>query len=232
LWCAPWPNWPRTWFSKARSLEADLEKILPHELGDIIRGHDALICCAGHVTAGERFVGLLDNIIEAIERIEEPLRPRCWFIGGAAALQIGDSSYRGIDLPKVRDIYWPHGVNLERLSRSTLAWSLLCPGPMIDKAPIGIERMRLSTDKLPVDIPGFARLLAKPLLLPFLAARTPEMIIPYEDAAMLMLTHLQKDDEFVRRRVGIGLPRGMRGRKETWTAQPSATHAAAFKTGK
>jgi uncharacterized protein len=206
----------------ARVHECDLQKSPAHELAEVIRGHGALICCAGYVTAGHAFVELVGNVIAAVELLEEPMRPRCWFIGGAAALQVGDSPHKGIDLPKVKDLYWPHGANLERLERSTLAWSLLCPGPMVEKPPVGIARMRISANRLPVQIPRLARWLPKPLLLPFLAARMPEMIIPYADAATLMLMHLDRQNQFVGQRVGMALPAGMRGKKATWTAKAKA----------
>jgi hypothetical protein len=63
-------------------------------------------------------------------------------------------------------------------------------------------------------------LLPAPLLLPIFASKIPEMIIPYADAAALMLAHLGAEGELVRRRVGVALPLGMKGRKSTWSATP------------
>ena len=48
----------------------------------------------------------------------------------------------------------PHQVNFERLSRSRLDWRLLCPGPMVDEAALGLNRMRISIDALPVESPA------------------------------------------------------------------------------
>lgn len=45
------------------------------------------------------------------------------------------------------------------------------------------------------------------------------MIVPYADAAALMLAHLKHGDAMSRHRVGIALPAGLRGRKEQWTAR-------------
>jgi len=46
------------------------------------------------------------------------------------------------------------------------------------------------------------------------------MIVPYADAAALMLGHLERADAMSRHRVGLALPPGMRGRKSQWAARP------------
>ena len=55
---------------------------------------------------------------------------------------------------------------------------------------MGLSALRVSTDRLPVPIPRVSRFLPAPLLLPIFASKIPEMIIPYADAAALMLAHL------------------------------------------
>ena len=177
-----------------------------------------MLNCAGHVTDGQGFVDLVGRIVDGVEQLQALERPACWFLAGAAVLDIGDSGRRGVDLPKVKNTYWPHRANLERLQRSTLAWSLLCPGPMVDQAPVGLSALRVSTDRLPVAIPRVSRFLPAALLLPVFASKIPEMIIPYADAAALMLANLGAEGELVRRRVGVALPVGVKGRKSTWTA--------------
>jgi hypothetical protein len=42
------------------------------------------------------------------------------------------------------------------------------------------------------------------------------MIVPYGDAAALMLANLDQGNEMTRRRVGLALPLGMRGQKAIW----------------
>ena len=49
------------------------------------------------------------------------------------------------------------------------------------------------------------------------------MIVPYADAAALMLANIDPGNEMTRRRVGLALPPGMRGRKSQWAAK--ASHA-------
>ncbi|HVF18525.1 MAG TPA: NAD(P)H-binding protein, partial [Steroidobacteraceae bacterium] len=164
----------------------DLSKALSNE---VIRGHDALINCAGNVADGERFVSLIDRVIASVESLPAEEQPVCWFLAGLALLEIDASRRRGIDLPKVKSTYWPHGANFERLQRSSIDWRLLCPGPMVEELSIGLQRLRISLDRLPVELPAFATALPKPLVLPLFAAVIPQMIVPYADAAALMLAN-------------------------------------------
>jgi putative NADH-flavin reductase len=188
----------------------DLAVDLP---ADIIRGHDVLINCAGHVAEGERFVSLVDRVVTTVESLPAGERPVCWFLAGAALLDFDSAGRRGLELPKVKSTYWPHRANFERLARSGIDWRLLCPGPMVDLPPLGLERLRISLDRLPVEMPAFVRALPRPLVLPFFASLIPGMIVPYADAAALMLANLDRDSPMARHRVGLALPAGMRGRK-------------------
>ena len=143
----------------------------------------------------------------------------CWFLAGVALLDIDASGRRGVALPKVKSTaYWPHQINLERLRRSRLDWRLLQPGPMVDE-PARPDRLRVSIDLLPVHIPVFARALPRPLLLPVFASRIPQMVVPYADAAAVMLANLDPGNAMSRHRVGLALPVGMRGRKSRWSAR-------------
>lgn len=93
---------------------------------------------------------------------------------------------------------------------------------MVDQPALGAHRLRTSLDRLPVEVPAFARALPGPLLLPFFASWIPQQIVPYADAAAVMLANLDRDTDMARRRVGLALPPGMRGRKPRWTAGPRA----------
>jgi putative NADH-flavin reductase len=206
--------------SKASVHQGDLTRLAAAELADLIRGHDALINCAGLVTEGQAFVELFDRVVSSAETLPGAERPVSWFLGGAALLDLDDRGRRGIQLPKVQRTYWPHGANFERLRRSSLDWRLLCPGPMVDQPKIGLERLRVSRDRLPVGLPRFVRLLPTALLLPLFAARIPEMIVPYADAASVMLANLSPRGPMMHHRIGIALPPGMLGKKEQWAARP------------
>jgi putative NADH-flavin reductase len=184
---------------------------------DLIKGQDALINCAGHVADGESFVNLVDRLVTAAESLPAAAQPVCWFLAGAALLDIDASGRRGVELPKVKSTYWPHRINFERLGRSELDWRLLCPGPMVEEPALGADRLRISLDRVPVDIPAFARALPGPLFLPVFASLIPQMIVPYADAAALMLANLDRGGPMARHRVGLALPAGMRRRKPQWS---------------
>lgn len=205
--------------ARASIRQGDLTRLATAELADLIVGHDVLISCAGLLTEGRAFVDLFDRVVSSAEALPGPERPVSWFVAGAALLDLDESGRRGIQLPRVKTTYWPHGANFERLRRSTLDWRLLCPGPMVDQPRIGLERLRVSCDRLPVPLPRFARLLPAPLLLPLFVARIPQMIVPYTDAASVMLANLGPRGPMMHHRVGIALPPGQRGRKEQWAAR-------------
>jgi putative NADH-flavin reductase len=202
--------------------QADIASLPASELAALAGRQDVLINAAGHVSDGQRFVALVDHVVTSVKALAATERPVCWFLAGAAVLDIGDSGRRGVDLAPIRKTYWPHAENVQRLQSSSLDWRLLCPGPMVEEAPIGLARLRVSTDRLPADIPdGVARLPA-PDLVPLFVQRVPEMIVPYADVAALMLHHLQPIDALSRHRVGLALPTGMRGTKDQWVAGSAA----------
>ena len=199
--------------------QGDLSTLAPVAIAQLISGHDALINCAGLVTEGRTFVDLIDRLVTGVESLPPGAQPVCWFLAGAALLDIGPSGRKGVDLPRVKSTYWPHRVNFERISRSGLDWRLLCPGPMVEQPALGLNRLRITLDTLPVQIPALARALPGPLLLPIFAYMVPQMIVPYADAAALMLANLDRGDAMSRHRVGLALPLGMRGRKSQWAAK-------------
>jgi putative NADH-flavin reductase len=180
---------------------------------DLVSGQNALINCAGHVADGDAFVGLIDRIVTGVDLLPVAEQPVCWFLAGAALLDIDASGRRGVDLPEVASIYWPHRVNFERLSRAQLDWRLLCPGPMVDQPALGLERLRTSLDVVPVETPADTQVLPNASLLPVFGSLIPEMIVPYADAAALMLANLDRGNGMSRHRIGLALPVGMRGRK-------------------
>jgi uncharacterized protein len=184
----------------------------PHVPLDLITGQDGLINCAGHA-GGDTFVALIDRLVAAVDSLPVREQPVCWFLAGAALLDLDPSGRRGVDLPKVKSTYWPHHVNFERLSRSHLDWRLLCPGPMVDEPALGLERLRISIDTIPVRVPAYARALPAALVLPVFGSLIPQMIVPYADAAALMLANLDRGNAMSRRRVGLALPLGMHGKK-------------------
>jgi putative NADH-flavin reductase len=200
--------------------QADLAAVSVPDLASIVNHHDAVINTAGLVTEGQTFVDLVDRIVTSLESLPEKDRPVCWFLGGAALLDLDDRGRRGVDLPRVGSTYWPHRANFDRIRRTALDWRILCPGPMVHQQPLGLARMRISLDRVPVQVPGFARALPGALVLPFFVRRVPEMIVSYAEAAALIMANLTPSGEMSRHRVGLALPVGMRGRKAQWAARP------------
>src|SRR5262245_61803558 len=205
--------------ARASVHEGDLSAFAPVDVARLASGQDALINCAGLVTEGQTFVELFDRLVTGVESIPAAAQPVCWFLAGVAVLDIDASGRKGVDLPRVRSTYWPHRVNFERLRRSGLDWRLLCPGPMVEQPVLGLNRLSVSLDTLPVRVPSLARALPGPLFLPFFAYMIPRMIVPYADAAALMLANLDRGNTKARHRVGLALPPGMRGRKSRWAAR-------------
>jgi hypothetical protein len=91
---------------------------------------------------------------------------------------------------------------------------------MVEQPALGLNRLRMTLDTLPVQVPALARVLPGPLFLPVFAYMIPQMIMPYADAAALMLANLNRGDTMSRHRVGLALPLGMRGKKSRWAAKP------------
>jgi uncharacterized protein len=212
---------PASWRDKVKVHKADIATLSANQLGALLGGHDVVINTAGLVSDGDRFVNLVAHIVSGLETIEPANRPVAWFMAGAGLLDIGHTRRRGLDLPLIKKTYWPHGENFKRLAASTLDFRLLCPGPMVEGAAVGLERLRVAIDRLPVQTPAAVKWLPDRLLVPIFASRVPEMIIPYADAAALMLNNLEPGNAMSRHRVGLALPVGMKGKKERWTARAS-----------
>ena len=200
--------------------QCDLTATSTKDLAAMLTGYDAAINTAGQVAEGEAFVDLVDRLVTSLEALSAGDRPVCWFMAGAGLLDIDGRGRRGVDLPRISSTYWPHRVNFERIRNAELDWRMLCPGPMVEQPPLGVAKLRTSVDRLPVKTPPFVGALPGPLVLPLFAYSIPEMIIPYADAASLMLANVTPGGSMSRRRVGLALPAGMRGKKDRWVAQP------------
>jgi len=79
------------------------------------------------------------------------------------------------------------------------------------EAPNGepTKGLRLSVDQWPVQPPRYASLLPKAALAFAFKQRVPELTISYEDAADVILSNLDRDGRFSRKRVGVALPAKM-----------------------
>ncbi len=109
-------------------------------------------------------------------------------------------------MPMIGDNYWPHRSNFDRIRQTNLDWRILCPGPMVDERPRGLARLRISLDRLPLEMPDEIQSLSDSSALRFLSSRMSELVVPYQDAAALMLANIARDGEMSRQRVGLALP--------------------------
>ncbi|KFE71411.1 NAD(P)-dependent oxidoreductase [Hyalangium minutum] len=182
----------------------------------VMRGASAVVNSAGHAGDGAAFIELGRTVVHAAERMLGP-GGRLWFLGGLGVMRIPNTNRLGIDLAGMPEMYQTHRANHETLRASSLDWSMLCPGPLIDSADRpAVDTLRISTEVLPVEIdvsdaPDDARLFAR------LRERFPETTIPYATAAEVVMRHLEKNGPFNRQRVGIALPVGHTAEKQGWT---------------
>lgn len=185
-----------------------------------MQSHDVIVNAAGYVADGPRFTDLVGRIISAAQ---DALGPggRFWLFGGAALLDVPGARFTGIDLPGVPRMYEAHRTNYNAVKLTALDWSMLCPGPMIE-APDGraTPNLVLSKDIWPMPRPAATRVL--PRLATSLAFKQnmPRLTLYYEDAAKIILDHLERNGRFARKRVGVALPHGERRHK------PAPTNSA------
>jgi putative NADH-flavin reductase len=183
-------------------------------VGRALAGHGAVVIAAGMAGDGGGFLQICANVVHQAERRLAPPR-RLWLLGGVAALTIPHTDVPGVDLPGIPKIYRDHKTNYELLRESTLDWSFMCPGPMVDgDAPT--PGLRTSTEILPVQVGGWVRWAPRPALALVMARHLSEMIVPYEDVARLVMANLDGDGPYSRKRVGVALPPGQKGRKPGW----------------
>jgi hypothetical protein len=175
--------------------------------------HDCVVNAAGNVADGARFTDLVALIIEATAAALGQ-GGRFWLFGGAAVLNVPDARWTGIDLPGVPPMYQAHRTNHEAVKASGLDWSMLCPGPMID-APDGkaTPGLILSEEVWPVPRPKLTYALPRLATTVAFVRAVPRMTIYYEDAATVILDHLEPKGRFARKRVGVALPGGERRHK-------------------
>jgi uncharacterized protein len=195
-----------TLFPEARTVQVDYSQ--RGELIEAMHGHDVVLNAAGHVTNPTQFVALVADVVAAAE---EALGRggRFWMFAGAALLDVPGTGRMTISLPGVPDVYAPHVENFRTVKQSSLAWSVLCPGPLIespDNKPH--SALIVSCDHWPVPPPSYARFL--PPIVTSLAFKKiiDRMTVYYDDVAKVILDNLGSD--LIGKRVGIALPGGMR----------------------
>ncbi|MGC6587873.1 NAD(P)-dependent oxidoreductase [Paenibacillus sp. Dod16] len=164
---------------------------------------DAAIIAAGHAGQGEEFVRIVDNIISQCE-LEPSFSGRVWVMGGAGLLDIPYTELIGNNLPGFPPEYKNHNRNFERLQRTGLDWSMMCPGTMMDSSehPEPVH-LHVTTDTLPVPMPETIKAYSEAEIAGHLFSRFQELNVAYDDVVMCMLDHLVLGGAFKGKRVSL-----------------------------
>lgn len=164
---------------------------------------DAAMIAAGHAGQGEEFVRIVDNIISQCE-LEPSFSGRVWVMGGAGLLDIPYTELIGNNLPGFPPEYKNHNRNFERLQRTGLDWSMMCPGTMMDSSehPEPVH-LHVTTDTLPVPMPETIKAYSEAEIAGHLFSRFQELNVAYDDVVMCMLDHLVLGGAFKGKRVGL-----------------------------
>ncbi len=186
---------------------------------DALTSCDAAVIAAGTPKSPEGFAQIVDTIITQADR-HPGFGGRLWMLSGAALLDIPHTNRNMISLPGMPSMYHVHQINYDRIRQSKLDWSVLCPGPMVDNADnTYMTNLRISTEESPLSISESEWLMPEAKLLDLLSKKTPELIIPYKEAARLIINNLERSGPFSGKRVGIALPEGSNGKKAGWNLE-------------
>jgi uncharacterized protein len=176
----------------------------PQSVYQALSYQDVAIIAAGSVANGEEFIRIVDSIVTPCEDHPQ-FSGRVWVMGGAGLLEIPYTQIIGNDLPGIPPMFKYHNDNWNRLRRTKLDWSFMCPGTMVDGAEY--ERpglvVHVSADILPIPFPESTKDLSEAELSGLLFSRLHEIDVAYEDVADVMLSHLELSGPFKGKRVGV-----------------------------
>ncbi|TMV49151.1 SDR family oxidoreductase [Paenibacillus mesophilus] len=190
----------------------------PQQVYDALSGCDAAIISAGNPKDADAFARIVDTIVTQADG-HPRFGGRLWMLAGAALLDIPHTDRNSLGLPGMPPMYRIHQNNYDRIRQSKLDWSVLCPGPMVENSPDSayMANLRISAEELPLAFSESERSLPDAELSGLIARKLPELIIPYKEAARLILNHLERSGPFSGKRVGIALPEGSGGEKAGWS---------------
>jgi len=188
----------------ARQVKVIAEDIMDRaSVYESLADQDAAIIAAGNAGQGEAFVRIVDSIVTACEN-HPSFSGRVWLMGGAGLLDIPHTDLIGNNLPGFPPLFQTHNRNLERLQRTQLDWSVMCPGTLVDsiahQAPV---RLHVTTEALPLAVPETIKESSEAEIAGYLFSRLQELDVAYADAADCMLNHIGLAGPFARKRVGL-----------------------------
>jgi len=175
----------------------------PASVYQALSNQDAAIIAAGSVADGEEFTQIVDNIVTQCE--DHPrFSGRVWVMGGAGLLEVPHTQILGNDLPGFPPIFSYHTVNWNRLRRTSLDWSFMCPGTMVNGAEFARPgNLHVTADVLPIPFPESVKDMSMVDLSGMMFSRLHELDAAYEDVVDVMLRHLEPSGPFQGRRVGV-----------------------------
>ncbi|WP_136605542.1 NAD(P)-dependent oxidoreductase [Paenibacillus dokdonensis] len=175
----------------------------PVSVREALAHQNAAIIAAGHAGRGEEFVRIVDNIISQCE-LEPSFNGRVWVMGGAGLLNIPYTDHIGNNLPGFPPEYKNHNRNFERLQRTGLDWTMMCPGTMMDsREHPDSAQLHVTTEILPVPMPETIKEFSEAEIAGHLFSRFQELNVAYDDVVTCMLEHLELEGAFKRKRVGL-----------------------------
>ncbi|MCM2998692.1 NAD(P)-dependent oxidoreductase [Paenibacillus cellulositrophicus] len=175
----------------------------PVSVREALVNQEAAIIAAGHAGQGEEFVRIVDNIISQCE-LESSFSGRVWVMGGAGLLDIPYTDLIGNNLPGFPPEYKNHNRNFERLLRTDLDWTMMCPGTMTDaREHSDSAHLHVTTEILPVPMQETIKDFSEAEIAGHLFSRFQELNVAYDDVVMCMLDHLELEGSFKRKRVGL-----------------------------
>jgi uncharacterized protein len=168
-----------------------------------IEGHGAVVYAAGHNQDRAMHEALCRSVVIAARKALSGSK-RIWVYGGLPGLDVPHTKTMGTDLPFMPALFKAHKPNYEALRENDLDWSFICPGPMYLAGRPGFAgNLDISFEVMPYEIGACSGLLPK-VCHPFIMySRLKELVAPYEDVAALVMSNLQPNGPYSRKRIGI-----------------------------
>jgi len=165
--------------------------------------HEAVINATGDHRSTDLFEKLCATVAEEVDKISDK-NIRLWQFGGLPGLDIPHTDTMGTDLPGMPAIFRSHKVNYLKLKDSSLDWSFICPGPMFFSNVQGrTDGLEITMDKMPYKIGSWTKWLPK-LTYPFIMrSRLKELVVSFEDVAYFIMSNLEINGEYSKKRLGI-----------------------------
>jgi putative NADH-flavin reductase len=170
--------------------------------GQAMRGHNAVVDAAGHNQDAEIYTALCKSIVSQAKALLPP--QRIWVYGGLPGLDVPHTKTSGTDLPFMPVLFRAHKPNYEVVKESGLDWTFVCPGPMYFAGRPGrAQNLNVTIDVMPYHVGRWTRFLPKvfhPFIMYF---HLKELATAYEDVAALVMSNLEADGPYSRKRIGV-----------------------------